>query len=117
MRRKQGTLIPLEQSIIEAAINLNHQGIGEFYGFQIAKKIKDGEEARNLTSFGTLYHALERLHKQGLLIRRWEDPAIAAEQKRPRRRLYQITGKAAMVTSITPAHSVPLVLALGESPL
>lgn len=117
MRRKQGTLIPLEQSIIEAAVDLNRKGTSEFYGFQIAKKIRDREGARNLTSFGTLYHALERLHKQGFLIRQWEDPTIAAEQNRPRRRLYQLTGKAATVTSFIPVHGVPLVLVLGESPL
>jgi DNA-binding PadR family transcriptional regulator len=49
------------------------------------------EAARRLTAHGTLYKALERLERAGLLTSTWEDPAVAADQGRPRRRLYQVT--------------------------
>ena len=116
MKRKPGTLLPIEVSILEAAAQLRQLGAGEFHGFQIAKKIKDQKEARLLTGYGTLYRALERLEKQGFLSSRWEDPLAAAEQNRPRRRLYKLTGVAATV----PSHSAPdgalVALALRRSP-
>jgi len=114
MRRKSGALTPIEYSILNAAVNLYRQG-GEFYGFQIAKEIEDRDGARRLTGLGTLYRALDRLQEQGFLSRRWEDPAIAAQENRPRRRLYQLTGKALSVGLTSTPHNIPLVLALGES--
>lgn len=115
VRRKNGALTPIECSILNAAAHLYQQG-GEFHGFQIAKEIEDKEGARRLTGLGTVYRALDRLEQQGFLSRRWEDPAIAAEENRPRRRLYQVTGKAipvvSTVTSITRDSNV--VLTLGE---
>jgi len=116
MRRKSGALTPIEYSILNAAVNLYRQG-GEFYGFQIAKEIEDREGARRLTGLGTLYRALDRLQEQGFLSRRWEDPAIAAQENRPRRRLYQVTGKALSVALTSTPSNIPLVLALGESSL
>jgi hypothetical protein len=116
MRRKNGALTPIEYSILNVAVNLYRQG-GEFYGFQIAKEIEDRERARRLTGLGTLYRALDRLQEQGFLSRRWEDPAIAAEENRPRRRLYQATGKALSVALTSTPSNIPLILALGESSL
>ena len=116
MRRKNGALTPIEYSILNAAVNLYQQG-GEFYGFQIAKEIEDREGARRLTGLGTLYRALDRLQEQGFLSRRWEDPAIAAQENRPRRRLYQVTGKAFSIPLISTPSNIPLFLALGESSL
>lgn len=92
MRRKSGQLIPIEQSILVAAVRLRGQGIEEFHGFGIAKEIRDREGARLLTGHGTLYRALGRLEEQGFLIGRWEDPLVAAEENRPRRKLYKFTG-------------------------
>ena len=91
MRRKAGTLLPIELSILEAAIGMRLSGRAEFYGFLIAKEIKEREEARLLTAHGTLYKALDRMEKAGLLASRWEDPLVAAEEHRPRRRLYEVT--------------------------
>ena len=116
MRRKKGALTPIEYSILDAAVQLYRQG-EEFYGFKIATKIEDKEGARRLTGLGTLYRALDWLHQQGYLSRRWEDPAIAAQEKRPRRRLYKVTGKALTVALTSTPSNVPLVLALGESSL
>ena len=92
MRRKAGQLIPIERSILVAAVRLRSEGVEEFHGFRLAKEIKDQEGARLLTAHGTLYRALGRLEQQGFLHSTWEDPMVAAEQNRPRRKLYTLTG-------------------------
>ena len=92
MKRKPGTLLPLEMTILETALDLRGCGEEEFHGFAIAKEIAAHSEARTLTAHGTLYKALARMQAAGLLESRWEDPAIAAEEGRPRRRLYHVTG-------------------------
>jgi DNA-binding PadR family transcriptional regulator len=77
--------------------------------------MKDSGESRTLTAHGTLYKALDRLRTAGLLESWWEDPAIAAEEERPRRRLYQIS--AAGVTALGEAASqVPAGLQQGAAP-
>jgi len=105
MRRKPGHLLPIELAIIEVAIRLRMQGAPQFYGFLIAKEIKEQREARLLTAHGTLYKALDRLQRSGLLESEWEDPLVAAQANRPRRRLYWVTaaGEAARVTVGEPA--------------
>ena len=92
MKRKPGTLLPLETSILETALDLCGCGEGEFHGFAIAKEIAAHSGACTLTAHGTLYKALARMETAGLLASRWEDPAVAAEESRPRRRLYSVTG-------------------------
>ena len=91
MRRKQGTLLPIELSILESGLELRGSQVPEFYGFLIAKRLTEREGARKLTAYGTLYKALSRMEDQGLLSSRWEDPVNAAASGRPRRRLYQVT--------------------------
>ena len=91
MRRKAGTLLPIERSILAAVLELRLDGADDAHGYLIASVIRDREEARALVSHGTLYKALDRLRKWGMLDDRWEDPADAAEAARPRRRLYRIT--------------------------
>ena len=91
MRRKPGTLVPLEQAICLAARALQRRGVDSFHGFLIAKELKTLADSRRLTAHGTLYRALARLEKMGLLTSSWEDPQLAADAGRPRRRLYAIT--------------------------
>jgi DNA-binding PadR family transcriptional regulator len=91
MRRKPGALIPIEVSILRTAIDLRARGTAHFHGFMIARELKEREDARLLTAYGTLYRALDRLQKAGLLESEWEDPSVAVEEGRPRRRLYWIT--------------------------
>jgi len=71
----------------------------------IAKEIKEQEQARLLTAHGTLYRALDRLHRAGFLEREWEDPMLAAAEGRPRRRLYRITatGERALANALAAA--------------
>jgi len=95
MRRKPGTLLPIEIGILATGVELRSHGEAEFHGYLIAQAIREREEARLLTSHGTLYKALERLRTRGLLTSRWEDPAIAAAAGRPRRRLYTVTAAGA----------------------
>ena len=102
MRRKSGALLPIELSILEAAVELGRRGAGEFHGFMIAAEVSEREGARLLTAYGTLYKALGRMEKAGLVESRWEDPLTAAFEGRPRRRLYHVTavGEAAVVKSV-----------------
>ena len=69
------------------------QGAGHatFHGFGLAQTMREQSGSRSLTAHGTLYKALARLEEFGLVTSRWEDDA--AIDGRPRRRLYELTGK------------------------
>ena len=41
MRRREGTLIPLEISILSAGLGLRNAGEPDFHGFQLAKELRD----------------------------------------------------------------------------
>ena len=91
MRRRADVLIPIEVSILDAAVALWARGVTEFYGFLLAKEIGDRHGSRLLTAHGTLYKALDRMERQRWLVSRWEDPMVAAGAHRPRRRFYRVT--------------------------
>lgn len=91
-RRKAGELIAIEIDILVEALRLTTAGQAEFHGFGIAKELRDGAQSQGLIAHGTLYKALSRLETAGLVESTLEDPDIAADQGRPRRRLYRITG-------------------------
>jgi PadR family transcriptional regulator PadR len=90
-RRKSGELIAIEVEILLEAVRLSAAGQHEFHGFGMAKELRDGDGSDGLIGHGTLYKALSRLEKNGLLDSAWEDADAAAEAGRPRRRLYHIT--------------------------
>lgn len=92
MRRKADVLLPIEESILVAGLELRERGEEEFHGFFIAQAIAEREALRRLTAHGTLYKALDRMERAGLLTSRWEDPDAATAERRPRRRLYRVTG-------------------------
>ena len=92
MRRKAGALLPIEEAILAAGLDLRSSKKGEFHGFVIAKRMQEVAEAPQLTGHGTLYKALGRMAAAGLLESRWEDPEVALAEGRPRRRLYRVTG-------------------------
>jgi PadR family transcriptional regulator, regulatory protein PadR len=96
MRRKPGSLVPLEEAICLAAATLRRRGIKEFHGYELAKQLADDAARRLLTAYGTLYRALGRLEDMGLLQSRREDPEIAARENRPGRRLYKLTASGEM---------------------
>jgi PadR family transcriptional regulator, regulatory protein PadR len=91
MRRKPGTLVPLELAICRSAVELQQDGVREFHGYEMAKKLAAETDHQSLAAYGTLYRALGRLQDMGLLKSRWEDPRIAAAESRPSRRLYTLT--------------------------
>ncbi len=90
MRRKNNSLLPIEAEILTAALSLQAKGVPEFHGYLVAGEIREQKGARLLTAYGTLYKALERMERVGLIESRWEDASVA-EEGRPRRRLYQVT--------------------------
>jgi len=108
MRRKPGTLLPIELSILGAGIDLQRRGLDTFHGYAVAKAIRDQVEARRLTAHGTLYRALDRLEGVGMLESELEDAEIAAAESRPRRRLYRVTaaGARAFESAIPEARNV-----------
>jgi len=99
MRRKAGTLFPLEMSICEVASVLRQRGIRQFHGFSIAKELKHAGDTKLLTAYGTLYRALDRLEQMGYLHSEMEDPRIAAAESRPGRRLYELTAEGKRVVA------------------
>ena len=118
MRRKAGTLIPIEISIIGAGLELSHRGQAEFHGYAIAKEIREREAARRLAAQGTLYRALDRLEGLRLLESRHEEPDLAAAENRPRRRLYKVTalGEQAYAAAVLPTRALGGELRKGTAP-
>lgn len=90
-RRKNGELIAIEVEILLEAVRLSSAGQAEFHGFAMAKELREGDGSDGLIGHGTLYKALSRLEKSGLLESSWENADEAADARRPRRRLYRIT--------------------------
>ena len=91
MRRKPGTLLPIEIDILQAVAAAESEG-GWIHGYGLAKRLADPDASGRLTAHGTLYKALGRLSEAGLLDNQWEDPTAAVTEGRPRRRQYRITG-------------------------
>jgi PadR family transcriptional regulator, regulatory protein PadR len=96
--RRPGTLLPLERRVLEIAVDRAPDGV---YGFSLAQDLAGRDGDSRLVAHGTLYKALDRMRKAGLLTAEWEDAAVAADEGRPRRRVYQVTaeGRRALVDS------------------
>lgn len=107
VRRKPGTLLPLELAILDAGTTVMQSGTPEFHGFGIAEQIQARDAARRLTAHGTLYKALARMEHAGLLESRWEDPDVAVTEGRPRRRLYRVTPVGAAALTRARAEAGP----------
>ena len=118
MKAKTGPLRSIELPILETAIELRVRGARYFHGFMMAREIKERQDARLLTAHGTLYKALDRLRRLGFLESEWEDPLLAAQEGRPRRRFYSLTaaGEAALVQTPKAAQQTAPVTALRERP-
>jgi len=66
-----------------AAMILQAIHIGCIYGFSVM-------EMTGLPS-GTVYPALRRLERDGLIVSKWEQAAIAEAEQRPPRKYYRVT--------------------------
>lgn len=86
------------------ALVLRSVAAGYRYGFDVM-------DACGLPS-GTVYPALRRLEKAGLLRSGWEDAAKAREEGRPRRRRYALTpaGREGLVEAETKLTEVQRLL-------
>jgi DNA-binding PadR family transcriptional regulator len=119
MRRRPGTLLPLEASILEAALHMRQAGAPRFHGFGIAKMMAGADGDGTLTAHGTLYKALNRLEAAGLLESEWEDADDAVTEGRPRRRMYTVTGAAQLALAQHRQdswHAAPIGRAAWETP-
>ena len=117
MRRKKGTLIPIEVSVLEAALDVRARGQQEFHGFLLAKLMRERAEAKRLTAHGTLYRALNRMAEAGYLESWREDVSVAARENRPLRRLYRVTasGERALAESHAASESGRAILRVADS--
>src|SRR3990172_3421766 len=79
MKRKQRSLGNVQVQILEAVAR------GVVHGFDIM-------DETGLPS-GTVYPALSRLERDGLVRSRWENARIAHHEKRPPRRYYEMTAE------------------------
>lgn len=85
----------------------------------ILKAVRDGHrygaDIMDATdrSGGTVYKVLRRLEERGHVEGRWEDPAVAEAERRPRRRYYRITpqGSRALAAALERVHDL-----LGRGP-
>jgi hypothetical protein len=85
IRRQAGRLSPLEAELLAVAYRAERRGEPEFHGYRAAREVP-GRPARQ-----SVYVALDRLARFGLLTRRWEEPDRALDRRAPRRLLYRIT--------------------------
>jgi PadR family transcriptional regulator, regulatory protein PadR len=113
-RRRAGTLLPLELRILDCGLRLQTAEAG-FHGFLLAAELKDTDDAASLTAHGTLYKALGRMTERGLLTAEWEDPAIAEQAGRPRRKLYRVTGDGAVALAAARAEQPAAPLAAART--
>lgn len=70
--------IGLGTCLVLAAIRAGHQ-----HGADIMEATGQGG--------GTVYKVLRRLEERGRIVGRWENPAVAERERRPRRRYYRLT--------------------------
>ncbi len=112
-RRRSGSLLELEVGILGVCVDAGPLGT---HGFAIAKTLVDRGETRSLTATGTLYRALHRLEEARLVESRWEDPDSAADEGRPRRRIYRITGAGAAALAAAHAATPPTATVLRVRP-
>jgi len=116
MRRRPGSLTPLETVILDAALSLHGATTPEFHGYQLRKRILELHGAGASTPGSTVYRALERMEALGLLESRWEDGDAPEAEKRPRRRLYSITADGIRTLASIPAVAGPLAFSPEVTP-
>ena len=76
--------------MLELAVARAPQGV---YGFSLAQALAEQDGQTRLVAHGTLYKALDRMRRAGLLTAEWEDAEVAAAEGRPRRRVYEVTAE------------------------
>ena len=92
-RRKPGTLLSLENDILEMALSMRRSGHAVFHGFALAQALQDETGSRLTDRPRNALQGPRPAQEFGLLTSDWED--AAAVEGRPRRRLYQLTARGA----------------------
>ncbi|HEY7088300.1 MAG TPA: helix-turn-helix transcriptional regulator [Tepidisphaeraceae bacterium] len=64
---------------------------GDAHGFEILRRLRDAGEGALELKEGSLYPALYRLERQGMIKGEWEDSTTP--RRGPRRRIYRLTDK------------------------
>jgi PadR family transcriptional regulator PadR len=108
MLHRYNAAVPLEPKLSHtAAIILQAIHAGHVYGYSVM-------EMSGLPS-GTVYPALRRLERDGLIRSQWESDAIAGSELRPARKYYKLTrsGKATLEAS---QQRYPLLTRMFPSP-
>jgi DNA-binding PadR family transcriptional regulator len=90
-----------------AAMILQAIHAGHIYGFSVM-------EVTGLPS-GTVYPAMRRLERDGLIVSRWERQSIADAEQRPLRKYYKLT-RNGRTTLDTASKRYPLLNRLLSSP-
>ena len=116
VKRKPGGLTDNEARILGAVVALHAAGHADVYGFLLAEAL--AEQGGRAIAYSALYDSLKRLERLGYLTGHWEDPALAAAAKRPRRYLVRITGLGrqalAAAELLAEAHRLRQAVAAGQ---
>ena len=112
-RRRTGTLLPLEVGILACGLDMQTLETG-FHGFLLATELREFADSESLIGHGTLYKALSRMAKGGLLESEWEDPLIAEAERRPRRKLYRVTPEGATQLAVARAEQPSVSTTAGQ---
>jgi PadR family transcriptional regulator PadR len=90
-----------------AAMILQTIQAGQVYGFSVM-------EATGLPS-GTVYPAMRRLERDGLIISKWEQQSIADAEQRPPRKYYKLT-RPGVATLLAMQKRYPLLQKMISTP-
>jgi len=90
MRRRLGTLVPLEKALLRVASDFASTGRSRFYAYELRDHIgiEVSRSGCRGAATGTLYRALARLVGWGYLVSDWE--VLPPGKNRPRRRYYAL---------------------------
>src|ERR1700723_2639568 len=89
------------------AVILHTIHAGQIYGFSVM-------EATGLPS-GTVYPAMRRLERDGLIVSKWEKQSIADAEQRPLRKYYKLT-RSGEITLETMQKRYPLLQKMISDP-
>ncbi|MGB5303909.1 MAG: helix-turn-helix transcriptional regulator [Gemmatimonadota bacterium] len=99
MRRYAKEMLAIERTTIRLlGEHLEHKPQG-IYGYELAEILREetsttptaAADAKSFRDNGTIYKILYRLGRIGAVTSYWEEPEVALEEGRPRRRYYLLT--------------------------
>jgi Transcriptional regulator PadR-like family len=93
MPTRNRSLSGAELVVLRAGADLTTDGVPEFFGYLLAKRLTGQTDGGSLARDGTVYKILARLEGSGLLARRWEELNAESINGRPVRRLYRVTAQ------------------------